>query len=40
MHEASNKNGFNSSSVLTNDKVEVLGTGTTICSTLVNVRKA
>ncbi len=32
-------NGFNSSSVLTNDKVEVLGTGTSICSTLVEVRK-
>lgn len=34
------QNGFNSSSVLTNDAVEVLGTGTAICSTLVEVRKA
>lgn len=32
--------GFNSSSVLTNDTVQILGTGTSICSTLVNVRKA
>lgn len=32
--------GFTSSSVLTNDQIEVLGTGTCICSTLVNVRKA
>lgn len=34
------QNGFNSSSVLTNDTVEVLGTGTSICSTLVDVKKA
>lgn len=34
------KEGFNSSSVLTNDTIEVLGTATTINSTLVNVRKA
>ncbi len=34
------KDGFNSSSVLTNDTIEVLGTATTINSTLVNVRKA
>lgn len=34
------QNGFNSSSVLTNDAIEVLGTGTAICSTLVEVRKA
>lgn len=32
--------GFNSSSVLTNDAIEVLGSATTICSTLVSVRKA
>lgn len=34
------QNGFNSSSVLTNDAVEILGNGTAICSTLVEVRKA
>ena len=34
------KDGFVSSSVLTNDTIEVLGTATTINSTLVNVRKA
>lgn len=34
------EHGFTSSSVLTNDTIEVLGTATTICSTLVNVRKA
>jgi len=34
------KNGFTTSSVLTNDTIEVLGNGTAICSTLVNVRKA
>lgn len=32
--------GFNSSSVLTNDTIEVLGSATTICSTLVSIRKA
>ena len=32
--------GFTTSSVLTNDTIEVLGTATTICSTLVNVKKA
>lgn len=34
------KNGFTTSSVLTNDTIEVLGSATTICSTLVNVKGA
>ena len=34
------KDGFNTSSVLTNDAIEVLGTATAICSTLVQVRRA
>lgn len=34
------QNGYNSSSVLTNDAIEPLSDGTSICSTLVEVRKA
>lgn len=33
-------NGNTTSSVLTNDTVEPLGTGSSICSTLVEVRRA